>query len=71
MKGGLHIDTNGGILKCNQQGAYQNTGDVWCHPDAITNILSFSLVKVLCHIACNNECKDMFIVSSQAQWGAS
>ena len=62
MKQGLHVNANRGILKCDQQGTYQSAGDVWCHPDAVTNILSFSLVKDLCHIACNNECKDAFIV---------
>ena len=44
VKGGLHVNANGGILKCDQQGTHQNTGDVWCHPDAVANVLSFSLV---------------------------
>ena len=61
VKGGLQINTNGGTLKCNQQGTCQNTGDAWHHPDAVTNILSFSLVKVLHHVTCDNEHKDALI----------
>ena len=60
-KGGSHIDANGGVLKCNQQGTCQNAGDVWCHPDAVANMLSFSLVEGLCHTACDNECKDVLV----------
>ena len=62
VKGGLHVNANKGILKCDQQGTCQNVGDVWCHPDAITNILGFSLVTDLCHVTCNDECKDAFVV---------
>ena len=50
------------ICKCDQQGTCQNASDVWHHLDAVTNILSFSLVKDLCHATCNNECKDAFVV---------
>ena len=38
----LQLNTNGGVLICNQQGDVPGYGTVWYHPDAITNIISLS-----------------------------
>jgi hypothetical protein len=40
----LTLHTNGGVLVCNTKGDLKGYGSVWCHPDAIANILSLSSV---------------------------
>jgi hypothetical protein len=40
----LTLYTNGGILMCNTKGDLKGYGTVWCHPDAIANILGLSNV---------------------------
>ena len=36
----MHLSTNGGTLAVAQRGSTRNFGNVWCHPNAITNVLS-------------------------------
>ncbi len=41
----MNLSTNGGVLQLNQQGKTQNFGSVWYDSRAITNVLSFSVVR--------------------------
>ena len=45
MQETLYLGGNGGVLKCNQKGDLPGCGTVWCHPEAITNILSLTRVE--------------------------
>jgi hypothetical protein len=40
----LEVYTNGGVLTCNTKGDLTGYGTVWCHPEAIANILGLSSV---------------------------
>ena len=38
----LKLHTNGGVLTCNTKGHLKGYGPVWCHKDAIANVISMS-----------------------------
>jgi hypothetical protein len=40
----LEVYSNGGVLTCNTKGDLKGYGTVWCHPEAIANILGLSSV---------------------------
>ena len=44
---GIDLHTNGGVLKVNYKGDTVNFGEVWQDDNAITNVLSFHLVRQL------------------------
>jgi len=39
-KGTLHLQTNGGVLKCNPMGLIDGCSYVWCDTRVIANIVS-------------------------------
>ena len=41
------LSTNGGVLTTNMKGTFPGYGSVWCHPEAITDVLSQSRVEDL------------------------
>ena len=47
VKETLQLSTNGGVLTTNMKGTFPGHGLVWCHPQAITDILSQSRVEDL------------------------
>jgi len=43
--GTLHLQTNGGVMKCNTRGLLDGYGYVWCDTRAIANIISLDNAK--------------------------
>ena len=41
----LMLHTSGGTIKTNMMGTYKGYGDVWYHPKALTNMISFGNAK--------------------------
>ena len=41
----LVLHTSGGTLYTNKMGTYKGYGDVWYHPEALTNIISFAKAR--------------------------
>ena len=41
----MTVETNGGILVCTKQGFLKGYGWVWCHPDAIADVLCLKNVE--------------------------
>ena len=58
----MTIETNGGTLTTNMKGHLNGHGEVWCHPDAITNILSLKNIKNECRVTCDSAKNSGFIV---------
>ena len=49
----MTVTTNGGELTTNMKGHLAGCGDVWCHPNTVTNILSLSNVMKKCRVTFN------------------
>ena len=58
----MTVHGNGGDLTTNQKAHIKNYGDVWFHPDAITNILSLKNVKAKFQVTYDSEGAGAFIV---------
>jgi hypothetical protein len=58
----MSIETNGGILSTNMKGFLQNYGEVWYHPNAITNILSLNNIKNKYRVTYDSEKDNIFFV---------
>ena len=56
----MSIETNGGVLTTNMMGLLPGYGDVWFHPDAITNILALCNVKKKYRITYGSAKEDAF-----------
>jgi hypothetical protein len=62
VSGKCTVVTNGGQLNTNMKGYLPNYGDVWYHPQAITNILSLSNVKKHFKVTFDSESENCFKV---------
>ena len=51
----MTVHGNGGDLTTNKKAHIKNYGDVWFHPDAITNILSLKNVKAKFQVTYDSE----------------
>ncbi len=58
----LNLRTNAGVLRSSQKGHLKNYGEVWYHPDAITNIVSLYNVSKKFGVKYNNYKEDAFEV---------
>jgi hypothetical protein len=58
----MTVHGNGGDLTTNKKAHITNYGDVWFHPDAITNILSLKNVKAKFQVTYDSEGASVFIV---------
>ena len=58
----MTVHGNGGNLTTNMKTHIKNYGDVWFHPDAITNILSLKNVKSKFPVTYDSEGEGTFIV---------
>ena len=58
----MTLHSNGGTLITTQKGILDGYGEVWYHPDAITNILSMSNVKQKYRVTYDSHGEDRFIV---------
>lgn len=58
----MTVHTNGGSLSTTQKGTFDGYGEVWYHPDAMSNILSVKNVKKQFRITYDSEGKDRFTV---------
>ena len=57
----MTIHTNGGKLSTTKKGIFSGFGEVWYHPDATANILSFSNFRDKFEIS-YDERKDRFAI---------
>ena len=58
----LELATNGGQLCTNLKATVPGYGEVWFHPNAITNIFSFAEIEDKHHITYNSKSEKAFIV---------
>ena len=58
----ITIYTNGGEVTTNYKGTLEGYGDVWYHPNAITNILSLNNVRKNHRVTYDSSDRDRFIV---------
>ena len=65
MNGQMNVNTNGGVLVSEQQGCCQSLGKIWCHQNAMTNMLSFNQVKDLFRITCDSDMEGEFLCTCQ------
>jgi hypothetical protein len=62
VKEQLELATNCGALKTNQKALVKGFGEVWFHPDAMANILSFAEMEDRHQISYNSKYEKAFIV---------
>jgi hypothetical protein len=58
----MTVHGNGGTLTANMMAHVENYGDVWFHPNAITNILSLKNVRNKFHVTYDSQGNSAFIV---------
>jgi hypothetical protein len=58
----LELATKGGQLRTNLKATVSGNGEVWFHPNAITNIFSFAEMEDKHHVTYNSKSEQAFIV---------
>ena len=61
----LVLHTSGGTVRTNKMGTYQGYGDVWYHPGALTNIISFAKAKNNGYSLHYDNSSDSFIIKKK------
>ena len=64
VKDTLHLQTDGGVLKCNTRGLHAGNGYVWCDTRAIANVISLDNAEKPGKFDTSHEAKQGFVMSN-------